>query len=250
MKLEINDVGTFQIYLNSVLKFVNMVEFEVSKDFTKIMARNEAKTVKGFFVTNSMTYDNDTPVTFCFSDLRKLNRSINLVKSVENNNKMNIKFDGTFLNYNGKTSFKLKTVKRDIVERYTSAAFKGDHKIKYSFTTSTENVKRVIQANAIIANTDAKVYISKKDSSVIAEVDDKSSRLNDSIGIPIADKLDNGNISSIACLKFTDFMNFSILHSPAIKVEFTNKNAYLVDSEIKNNKKWIKMKLGIPLIKQ
>lgn len=250
MKLLINDIEIFKVFLTSICKFVPSAEFNVNKKFTNVLAQNEGKIIRGFFYTNSFNSIDDDSVKFSFSDLSKFSKSFQLIsQNINDQKELELNFDGTFLSLSNKMSFKLRTVKNDVIEKYITNPIKTDLQEKYSIKTSINKVRKVIQASNIIFNEDNKVYFSNKGGSLVAEVDNKLSQFNDSIGIPLSKDI-NGNVEKVVAVRIQDFSIFSILNTENIKITFTDKSVFLVESELINeNKNWIKVKLYIPILK-
>ena len=250
MNLEIKNVDTFLVFLRSVLQIVPGqiagAKFEVGPNGTEVKVVNESKTVRSYFSTNSLMAEEDT--IFYFQDITKLLKSVSLIRDIEESTIATIEFDTQFLRYKNNIKFKLKVVKSDAVERYCTSPIKTELLPIYSFLTGHNKIKKVIQCSGIVDDTEAKVYLSKHNDGIIAEIDDKRNKLTDSVGIPIADAVD-GEVTDVVCVNFDNFRLFTILPVDNIIVILTNKNVITVNSKYTEGDSYIDMNMVCSLSK-
>lgn len=252
MKLNIIDIDTFNIFLSALVKFVGGAEFVVKKNQTSVNAFNEV--IRGFFTTSSLVIAEDEKsleeIRFCFSDVSKLYKVLSLLSSsLDKNSPISLEFDGTFLSYNAGTSFKLKTIKKDLIEKYITQPIKSQIDVSYSFSTKTKDVRSIIQASNIVSNDENRVYFVMKGTQIFAEIDNKNLEFNDSIGLPLAQRIE-GNVSRVVSIRMQDFVSFALLDSNQIKVSFINDAFFMVESTYEcQNKSKINIVLYIPTLK-
>lgn len=253
MNLVITNLDLFKTFLHSITKFVPSCEFMIDTDGTDVLAVSEGRVSRGFFRTNVLKLEEkpETPVSFAFNDVSKLQKSIAVVAASVEGNKAVLDFDGVFLSCLGDSSFKLKVVKRDIIEKYITTPLKTELVDIYSFKTNSDTIRKVIQANNIIMNADNKIYFSVKNNKIIAEIDNKISVYSDSIGVPISTEVTGASkLSKNTCIRFQDFAYFNVLDCENIKIAFTDKNVFIVESRLESGSNaWITAKLVIPILK-
>jgi len=250
MKLLIKDMRSFNIFLASISKLINSAEFTVSKESTKVCASNEI--IRGYFETNSMIMDDgeETCAKFCIGEVNRLHKVMTMVaRDVPGEFTCEVNFDGTFVAYEGKNaSFRLKTVKRELIEKYITQPIKAELKEGYSFVTSSKDIRSVIQASNIISGDENKVYFSKRGESIFAEVDNKSVSFNDSIAIPISEHV-VGNIPKVSAMRMDDFASFALLECNEISVMNVNENFFKVDSRVADDNYFVSISLFMPTVK-
>jgi len=252
-KFIINDLSTFQTFLRTIVKFVPSARFIVSDKFTRVSSINESQATKGFFATNTMVLetDSDETVSFTLKDISKLFKCLQLIESTldEEEPKISIGYDKGNLIYDNDAAFKFKTIKEELIKELIGGPNKMEYETEYSFITTVPKIKQVIQANAIIANDDTRIYISKKNDKVLCEVEDKRNQYSDSIGLPISENILEGDVTTVTCMKYKDFLDFSLLPAEEILIKFTKQNVYEVNSKYINNSSVITMRLFTQIIK-
>lgn len=250
MDFVIKDIDTMLVFLRSVLQVVPGqiagAKFEIGTEITEVKVVNESKTVRSYFSTNVITANEDT--IFYFQDITKLLKSITLIRDIEDNNTATLQFDGQFLRYNNNVKFKLKVVKSEAVERYCTNPITTKLTPIYSFITSQDKIKKIIQCTGIVDDTEARVYLSKHNKGIIAEIDDKRNKLTDSVGLPISDNV-TGDVTEVVCVNFDNFRLFTILPSENIVVILTDKRVITVNSNYTNSDKYIDMNMICSLSK-
>lgn len=250
MKLRIENIKVFNTFLASVSKLINSAEFEVSKDVAKVCASNEV--LRGFFSTNAILLpeDSDEPsVKFCVGEVNRLHKVMTMVaRDVVDGTVFELDFDGTFISYDGTPSFRLKTVKRELIEKYITQPVKSELRVGFSFMTSSKDIRSVVQASNIISGDNNKVYFSKRGESVFAEVDDKSVSFNDSIAIPISPMVE-GNIPRVLAIRMDDFISFALLECGDISVKNINETFFRVDSRVDDGDRFVAISLFVPTVK-
>ena len=250
MDFNITDVDTFIVFLRSVLQVVPGqiagAKFEVGTESTEVKVVNESKTVRSYFTTNSITAEEDT--VFFFQDITKLLKSVSLIRDIEENKTATLKFDTQFIRYNNNVKFKLKVVMAAAVERYCTTPITAKLTPIYSFVTGQDQIKKIIQCTGIVDDTDARVYFSKHNEGIIAEIDDKRNKLTDSVGLPISDKV-TGEVTEVVCVSFDNFRHFTILPVDNIVVILTDKKVVMINSKYTRGDKYIDMNMICSLSK-
>lgn len=246
--ISIDDNETFLSFLGAISKFVPCAEFNVTPVNTTVYSMNLDHTVRAFFTTNIAHGDE---CMFALNEISKLSKSLALTKKT---NQSQLNFDGQFLKTKGAGSFRLKTVKRDVIERYVSKPLTANLNTVMSFKMSKSCIKSLNSASAIIATDTAKLYLTMKDGVIVGEIDDKSNPLSDSISVPLVESAAdiNGNIESLMCLKLSDFLQILAFPADSYTVNYTDKNVFSVDADIfddKNTVSVMNMKMLLSLLK-
>jgi hypothetical protein len=250
MNLEIKNVESMLVFLRSVLQIVPDAlagaKFEIGPEVTEVKVVNDSKTVRTFFTTNVITAEE--PTIIYFQDVTKLFKSISLIKDIEETNIATLNFTGQFITYENSVKFRLRTQKAETIERFCTEPIKAVLSPIYGFCTNHERIKKVIQCAGIVNNSEAKVYFVKQGNGLIAEIDEKRSKMVDSVGLPITDKVE-GEVTEVACVNLENFRLFTILPVDNINVILTDKNALTINSEYKNGDAYISMYLVCSLTK-
>ena len=236
MKIKITDIDVFDELIKSVVKIVPDVKFVISNENVQVKVINGSQTIRAFFESDCMTVDNDEVVEICFKDILTLKKSVDLIKTVEDEDECELDFDGSFISYKNDVKFKLKVVKPEIIEQYVTTDIKTKLKKVFSFDIESDDIKQVLQCANIVSDSDSKIYISTNENGkVIAEVDDQTNRMSNSIGIPISDDLD-GTIDKPVALTIDNFQAINTLPSDDIVVRYTDKSVFDVKSSSDNIK--------------
>lgn len=275
MDIKIEDLQYFEELLTSISKITGACKFSVDKTGCEVKVKSETEAVRAFF--NSKSLVSEEPISFCLSDIKKLNRSIKIIsdnrkrkmesyvkKKIDSYEKIDdskitkkeltIKFEHQFkkiekpfiLIYDHPyikfskdgIKFKFSTIKEDVIEYTKPTSLTRELTDDYGFTISSKMVSRIAEISSITALDKPKVYIYKEkhDSGeyIVAEVDDKTQKLSDSIGIPITKKF-FGDWYGHICLILDAFKLFNLIPSEEIKVAMTKEKAISVKSSNKFN---------------
>ena len=243
--INVSNTDIFTAFLTSVSKFVPAAEFNIALDKTDVMALNEEHTVRSFFTTNVCTGD---ACSFSLNEISKLIKSISLTAAKD---VMKLEFDGTFLKHKGKGSFKLKTVKKDVIEKYVSKPIVTQLNTLMSFKMPKTSLRSLQQASAIVSSESAKLYLIVKDGLIFGEIDDKTNTLSDSISIPLVENTSDvtGTLDKLTCLKLSDFLQITSFPSDDYDVKFTDRNVFVVDAKTSQESMFLDMKMILPLLK-
>lgn len=231
----VKDLLYFSELLETLLKFVPSCQFIIDNKSLKVNALNDAHTIRAFFETDAVVIEDNDVINFCLSDISKIMKAFKIIISSEKINSIKIEYDETFLKYDGgSTCFKFKTAKEKIIEQYITKPINAVLNTVFMFKTNVNRIKHVIQANAIVTQEESKVYLYTKNNVVMAEIDDKQNAYNDSIGLPISipDSVIEGTLGKVTCIKFSDFVQFSILPSEDITIRLTDKNVFEINAII------------------
>ena len=244
-KIQVKDVDTFLLLLSSLLRIIPSCKFIVNDKGIKVRIITESKGMRGFFVSDCAI--SEQPTEFCFGDLSKFFKSATLIKTIEDNNQCEFKFDGTFLSYDNQVKFKLKTIKEDRIARFISPTdITTTFDSQYSFKTSDATIKKVLQCVNIVDDSESKVYFSKNKHGLVCEVDNKLNKMSDSIGLPICTtKSIKGDVNSVVQTTLDNFRSFGILPSKSVNINITKQKIIIVDSACKLPEKQCKIAMQL-----
>jgi hypothetical protein len=244
--VKIKDIKLFQQFLQAVGKISLACKFEIDKNGITVGSYNDARTIKSFINSNSVTCDKK--IEFCLGEIQKLLKCLQTLRDInQKTNEIDMIYTGTFFKYDGDIDFKLHTVKEEVIEKYISPPSKVELKVENSCTISSNLIKRVISLESINSSENTKVYISKKKDKIFVDVDDKSASITDSVGIPVSTDF-TGDWIGVFPVKMDYFRNFNILNSESIKVDIMDKKVIEVTNFIKgdkysaNSKIWVSLK--------
>jgi len=217
--------------------------------------RSQNLSARAFFTTNVITSESE--LSFCLSDLTKLYQSIKTLSDFkEDDSNCIINYDGTFLRMKDVVSFKLTTVKEDVVRDTVTTDIKTQLSPVFGFKLRNAIMNKMNSMQFMSQDASPKVYIYKQvvnnKEVIIGEVDNKAQQLVDSISIPLSDNFFGGWETSI----ITDLESFGLwnpLTANDINVSFvTNGTAKAIISlsEIKEDNVYIKAKVLSSVLKQ
>jgi len=228
MKITVKNIAAANSFMAAAMRIVPDGKFIFSKGSCNLKMINESQTIRAFLSTDAMAADEDGE--FSFQDISKLHKSIGLIAAVEDKTSTDIEFDGAFVKYKADVNFKLRTVKPEIIERYVTNDITAKLEEVYSFTTSSDLIKRALQCTAIVNDADSKVYFSKSGKKVVAEIDDKKNKLANNIAVPIAHDME-GNLTEVVAITLDNFKSFNLIPADKINVSYTDKKVFVIKSE-------------------
>ena len=248
MLLKINNIDIFLTFLDCITRnVIPSCKFIISKEKTNVFTINDSRTVRLILTTNSLTVD-DSNVEFCFNEIGKLKQSITLIKNINKINKCELSFDNTYLSYDNNVKFKLKVTKEDTIIKYITSDIKTEIKYNFIFDTNSSYIKTLLSSINIVNNSDSKIYFSCKDKLIIAEVDDKTNNICDSIGIPVG-ILREGVIDKVVCIPIESFKAFNTLPSDKIQVGLANSVMFITEVNTVDNDYFINLKVLSAILK-
>jgi len=255
MKININNVEVFSMFLSSLLKIVPSCKFIITPQGTKVKIKTESKSLRGVFQTDSIT--SEEQVEFCFGDLSKFFKSVSLIKDIEKLNQTELVFDEPFIRYKNKVTFKLKTIKEErITKLVDNIGIDKKFKTQYNIITNTEKIKKVLKCVNIVDDSDAKVYFVKTTNGMVCEIDNKCNQLSDSVGIPLCSNTNlTGEVVEVLSTTLDNFRCFGILPSENININMTTERVIVVTSAYRSPKTdsidsfYIAMKLYSSILK-
>ena len=230
-KIQIKDTESFLLLLSSLLRIIPSCKFIINSDGIKTRFITESKGLRGVFTSDCVVCDQ--AIDFCFNDLSKFFKSVSLIKNVEQVDQCEINYDGTFVTYENSVKFKLKTSKEEIIERYIAHNdITTTFEPQYSFVTSSDSIKNVLQCINIVDDTDSRIYFLKGNTGLICEIDNKRNQMSDSIGMPVCD-LDkiSGDILEVTQTTVDNFRAFSTLPCENINIMISKQKIIVVESK-------------------
>lgn len=187
-KITVANVENFCEYLTTISKVVTGCKFEISSTGCLIRFKNSTSTIRGTAAITSVTCPDN--ITFCLNELTKMKKVLELIRKhnkVDGNDGIVIKFDGANLSYKNKaTRFNFVTVKQEIISSCIDSVIKTQLDDQYGIVTSSKNILEVLSLINVTNTANAKVYLYKTDDEIIGEIDNKSTDMTESIGIPVA----------------------------------------------------------------
>lgn len=276
IKLKINNINEFENFLSIISKFVQQCQFEVYKDRCEVYCKNQAEfsTCRLDLKTNLLTLDKSEEIDIikiCIRDIIAFRSSINIISLVEPDNKtieLNIEeiitpeqeYFGRFIEYKGKTKFKLITVDRQVIDAFVSKKISADLSNNiWSFNIDPKKLDIIQNRTGNIVNIkdDVSVYFygDKNTNNVICDLKAKQSTYNNSIALPIADSYIgelNSNMSEIS-IHDSSFRLMNILRvtdAEHLSCKFNSDyNVLQIQSDITKDEYYINSYLIIQIIK-
>jgi hypothetical protein len=245
MEIIVPNITLMMDFISSINKIVPSCEFNVSSEKTTVYGTTENDTLKPIMETNSMK-SADKPFSFCFQELGKLVKVLNMVRNSEESESITIGFNKTFLTYDNVASFKVKVQKMDLIQMFIGQPLRYESTKVFSFIAEQSVLKNIIQQINVISTTESKAYISLKDGKVLCEIADRNNPMADSIGMPLSDTIE-GTMDETIIMTLDVFRVINFMNAPII--EFTyNQNCngsrfVSMNSQITENETYVKSQL-------
>ena len=236
MKVRINDLGCMVDMISAIIKIVPSAIFTISSNGVKVNSMVDGARV--FFDSDCMVSDSD--VEFAFDSLATLLKSLKVVQKVEKLDEIVINYSRGNITYNNVTSFKLKTIKPELVRKYYSVNIKATPSPIYTFKTSSKQINELLKCSGIVATADSKVYFANNNNSIIAEIDDKLDDNSNSLGLPIG-TLTFGDVSQVIITTIDNVRRWAVLQSDDINVSYTDRAVFSISTEVERGNSKIKM---------
>lgn len=243
MKLKVKNVEGFAEFLSSVIKIVPSCKFCLTPSGCRISAINDNKTIRAFFATDALSADEECD--FSFVELSTLLKAVKLISEVGELTESELNFDGSFISHAGKVKFKLKVSKAEAVERFITSELKTDLQPAFSFATTSDVIRRISSLLSIAQEDSSRVYFSKNGDDVIAEMDDKTNAMANSVALPISNESDGD--FKVTAVSYANFKLFGVLDA-AVKVTYTTASVFDVKSTCTVGEKDNETKIGMRLI--
>lgn len=208
MKLKIKSIEGFHSFIKSIKSVADGAVFIVSKNGCVVKSRNESASIRAYFRTNVVQVDGtDDIVHLPMLDLSKMLQAVKMVVETSKDD-ADIMFNVTkqFLTYNGKAKFKLKVYNEAHLAFHTTNDIKQTTDSVFNFSISSDLFKYLLRYKGITGEKDPKIYFYEKDGNIIAEHDDKTQNLIDSVGITLTDEFE-GELRNPLCININN--NFS-----------------------------------------
>lgn len=222
MDIIIPNIEIFTSFISSINKIVPSCEFNVGTDKTTVYGVTDNDILRLIMETNCMK-SIDEPFSFCFQDLGKIVKVVNMVASSEKIESIVVKFNKSFLSYDNVASFKIKVAKKDIVQMYISEPLKHALTSVYSFNADSAVLKGINQQINVVATTESKVYLILKNDKVICEIADKTNLMADSIGMPLAEKV-NGTFDDSVIMTMDVFRMINFMNADSIEFAYNSNS--------------------------
>jgi hypothetical protein len=231
--IAIKDPKEFLQYLNAILKIVPSCKFIIDSQKCTVRAITESSTVKAFFDISSVRSKDE--IEFCLQDVQKLAKAISLIVEYNPDADKGIIInhsEGKIYYKQGGLSFKFTTVRHDTIERWITNPLKRELTPSFGMVIDNKIISKVNSLAGISSSEKPKLYLYNENGVISAEVDDKTNKITDSAGIPIAkDEKIQGTWTQSVCLNLDTFRMYGAIESDAIKVSMTERGVMLVHSE-------------------
>jgi len=252
-KIIVKNVKYLDRFLKSITQFVPSCKFDIDSD--KCVVRSQNLSARAFFTSNVIVAESE--ISFCLSELGKLYQSIKTLSDFKESDKeCVITYDGTFLRMKDVVSFKLTTVKEDVVRDNITADLKTQLTPVFGFKLRNAVMNKMKTMQFMSQDTTPKVYIYKDKigsvDTIVGEIDNKIQQLTDSIAIPLSTTFFGDWETSV----ITDLESFGLwnpVSADDINVSFvTNGQAKAIISlsEVKEDDVYIKTKVLSSVLKQ
>ena len=245
--IRIVDTSLFDAFLKGIMKVAPDCMFSFSPDGCKVNSSNEGKTVRSFLSTSAAI--GDEKVEFCLSDLTKFHKGLHLVKEeMGDESSIEMTFDGSFVACSGKVSFKLRTIRKDVIERFVSDELKTTLTPQFGFVFTSAAMNKLTGIGFINPSETPKVYITRERDAVRGEVDDKTTSMTDSISIPISTS-PFGEWTDTIVTKMDMLRMWNVIGAQDVRVAMTDKKVVVAVGEVKERGFFLKSNVITSVLK-
>lgn len=234
--ITITNLSVFNAFLTSILKIVQAAEFNIDSKECVVRSINESNSIRSFLSTNSII--SNEPITFCLNEVSKLLKCVSTLEELNKSDIYELKFDGTFILFEKDVKFKLKTIKREIIEKQLSLPLNSTLENIYGFSLKNELYRKLLSLTSISSSDKAKIYLANINGKIMAEIDDKTLKITDSIGIPISSEI-SGTWSDVICVSLDCFKLFNLTNANLINIYMTDKKVLRTTSSIEVNQSYL-----------
>jgi hypothetical protein len=212
-------------FLSGLTRIVSAARFNINSKGTVTCSTNDVGSIRAFLFTDAMT--SDEPTVFCLGTVSKLLAALKLLKTIQDEDSIDLKLNDIFLEYNGNNGFKFATVDYASIQSLTSNPIKKRPENVFTFKTPTPLFKKLLQTNRIVnrsADDGGRLYIYCRDGRIVGELGDRSNSYSDSISMELTDTVERGNLDRPLCLKYTNALYFTTFASDYIEFNLTACN--------------------------
>ena len=280
IKIKIHDLKSFENFLGVASRFVQQGQIIVRKEYSSLYCKNtkDFSSCRLLLDTNTLTLDAEEKVDelkICLRDIPAFRSSVNIIQIVEQLNTVNLFVEefadpdglfAKFIQYKGKTKFKLISVDFQVIEQFVSKALEAtDIPQTWKFNIDPVRLDIIQNRTGTIVNVkdDVSVYFYSElndetnENMVFIDLNSKSSTYINHIALPVAETA-IGNLPAdmpevaihesafriLNILRVSNKDDLSCYFSDKYNIFFINSKT--VDTETKY---WIKSQLLVQVIK-
>lgn len=280
IKIKIHDLKSFENFLGVASRFVQQGQLIVRKEYSSLYCKNtkDFSSCRLLLDTNTLTLSADEKVDelkICLRDIPAFRSSVNIIQVVEQLNIVDLFVEefadpdglfAKFIQYKGKTKFKLISVDFQVIEQFVSKALEAkDIPEIWKFNIDPARLDIIQNRTGTIVNVkdDVSVYfygeldtVTNKNM-VIIDLNAKNSTYINHIALPIADESEGklpDDLPEVAIHEsaFRILNILRVVNKEDLSCFFSDKyNIFFINSQINDsdNKYWIKSQLLVQVIK-
>lgn len=282
VKVKIHDLKSFENFLGIASKFVLQGQLVIRKEYSSLYCKNakDFSSARLLLDTNTITIDESEKIDIikvCIRDIAAFRSSVNIIQIVENKTDALLYLDeyledednlmAKFIQYKGKSKFKLISVDFQVIEQYISKELNvKDLAEHWQFNIDPNRLDIIQNRTGSIVNVkdDVSVYLypeEEEDESgeisqrVMVDLNARNSTYINSIALPIAEKFKgtlNDELKEVA-IHESSFRLLNILRVTDANDLYCffndDYNIFFIKSQLKENDYWIKSRLLISVIK-
>ena len=232
--IHVKNLNLFQDFIEMVSKFSQQVMIDMSVDKCLVSLRNSDNTMQSLFETNSLIASQDG--TFCLNDLSKFYKCLKIFASNYSENTVDMEYDGTYVRINHPTmGFQYRVMSPEVLESYNVVSKRKSINFPYIWTMklTSDHLKKILATEfmAEIKDRSPRIYLSKSNDMIIAELDDKQSKMPvNSIKIPLTSEF-TGDWCIPVIVNMEMLRSLNKLKNKSFDVEVNEKRIILCKSE-------------------
>lgn len=274
VKVKIHDLKSFENFLSIASKFIQQGQLIITKTMSSMYCKNqkEFSTARLLLDTNLITLDEKEEldnIKICIRDINAFKSSISIIQTVEgiNNAILNLEevntVDGdTFaksIQYTGQAKFKLISVDFQVIEQYVSKELTValSKTLTFNINPSRLDILQNRTGNIVNVKDDVSVYFrcDSANKKIMVDLSAKQSSYMNNIALPIADSYIGSfpsNMPEVA-IHESSFRLLNILRvtdENNLRCFFNDEyNLFFIESELNQDKYYIKSRLLVSIIK-
>lgn len=277
IKVKINDLKSFEMFLGVAAKFVSQGQLVIKKEYSSLYCKNpkDFSTARLLLDTNCISLDEAEKIDeikVCIRDIPAFRSSINIIQMVEQLLETNLYIEESVeeneiiaksIQYKGKTKFKLICVDFQVIEQYISKELSiSGLSEDWSFNIDPGRLDIIQNRTGNIVNVqeDVSVYLySECDNDgckrVMVDLNSRKASYINSVALPIAEDYSGKlpeELGEVA-IHDTSFRILNILRtveSKNLHCFFNSQyNIFFINSKIEHDNYWIKSRLLVSIIK-
>jgi len=226
-KITIHNSALFAEYIKSLVRLVPSCKMTFNKDGCAVFGKC-GTSIRACMKTNSAS--SDTEVSFCLREIQRLHKCMKAIADFDPQEEIILTFNSsTFLQHSGAVKFKLRTIKEEVIAECIDTPITAVINDDFGFLLTIKGYTDILNYSNVSSSDKKKVYLSKSDKKICAELNNKDEALSDSIGFPVSETF-NGDWQDVICTDLETFRLWNVLKTDEVNIQMTDRSVVRIRS--------------------